>query len=143
MPFSDTSSEIEIDPRIALFNIFHASVDIDPQFSPAMFVFISLCTDIRCPALSDSNKQFAECGSTPIKNADELQSIGYSIVIFPGGLIRAFTHMALEYFDSLKKHGSNEPFYSRMLDFKELNELLGTDEIIDIGKKYDPSSLNK
>ena len=91
----------------------------------------------------DSNKQFAECGSTPIKNADELQSIGYSIVIFPGGLIRAFTHMALEYFDSLKKHGSNEPFYSRMLDFKELNELLGTDEIIDIGKKYDPSSLNK
>ena len=78
-----------------------------------------------------------EGGSTPIKDASELESIGYSIVIFPGGLIRAFTHMALEYFDSLKKHGSNKPFYSKMLDFNQLNELLGTNEIINIGKKYD------
>ena len=45
--------------------------------------------------------------------------------------------MALEYFDSLKKHGSNKPFYSKMLDFNQLNELLGTNEIINIGKKYD------
>ena len=84
-----------------------------------------------------------EGGSTPLKNASELQSIGYSIVIFPGGLIRAFTHMALEYFHSLKEHGSNEPFYPRMLDFGQLNELLGTNEIMDIGKKYDSSSLKK
>ena len=81
-----------------------------------------------------------EGGSTPLKNANELESIGYSIVIFPGGLIRAFTHMALEYFASLKKHGPNEPFYPRMLDFNQLNELLGTEEIINIGKKYDLSS---
>ena len=84
-----------------------------------------------------------EGGSTPIRDASELQALGYSIVIFPGGLIRAFTYMAIEYFESLKKHGSNKPFYSKMLDFGELNELLGTNDIIEIGKKYDPSSLTK
>ena len=73
------------------------------------------------------------------KIESELQSIGYSIVIFPGGLIRAFTHMATEYFDSLKKNGSNVDFQHRMLDFKELNQVLDTDRIMNIGQNYDAS----
>ena len=80
-----------------------------------------------------------EGGSTPLKSAAELQKLGYSVVIFPGGLIRAFTHMATEYFASLKEHGSNKPFRNRMLDFGQLNSLLGTDKIIAMGSQYDSS----
>ena len=90
---------------------------------------------LKVPLLAN----MVEGGSSPLKSASELEKLGYSIVIFPGGLIRAFTHMATEYFDSLKKNGSNVDFQHRMLDFKELNQVLDTDRIMNIGQNYDAS----
>ena len=87
----------------------------------------------RIPLLAN----MVEGGATPLKTANELEKMGYAIVIFPGGLIRAFTHMATEYFASLKKHGSNEPFRNRMLDFGQLNTLLDTATIMEMGAQYD------
>ncbi len=78
-----------------------------------------------------------EGGKTPLRSADELQSAGYSIVIFPGGLVRALAHCAAAYFDNLKSNGTTENFRDRMLDFDQLNELLGTEEILDNAKSYD------
>ena len=78
-----------------------------------------------------------EGGFTPLKSANELEKLGYKIVIFPGGLIRAFTFMAREYFASLKANGTNDPFRNRMLDFAELNKILETDKIIKMGSEYD------
>ena len=37
---------------------------------------------------------------------------------------------------SLAAHGTNEPFRNRMLDFDELNALIGTPEMIALGKRY-------
>jgi len=77
-----------------------------------------------------------EGGKTPPLSAAELEAIGFALVIFPGGIVRAFGHLASEYYASLAKHGSSEPFRNRMLDFAGLNELIGTPELLALGKRY-------
>jgi 2-methylisocitrate lyase-like PEP mutase family enzyme len=78
-----------------------------------------------------------EGGKTPTLTAAELEDMGFALVIFPGGIVRALAHMASEYYASLAAHGTSEPFRSRMLDFRGLNELIGTPELLAIGKQYD------
>ena len=78
-----------------------------------------------------------EGGKTPMHSAGELQALGYSIVIFPGGLVRALAHAADAYFESLAANGSTTPYLDRMLDFGEFNALLGTQDILDNTKQYD------
>lgn len=77
-----------------------------------------------------------EGGKTPPLSAAELEAIGFALVIFPGGIVRAFGHLAGEYYASLAKHGSSEPFRGRMLDFAGLNDLIGTPELLALGKRY-------
>jgi 2-methylisocitrate lyase-like PEP mutase family enzyme len=69
-----------------------------------------------------------EGGKTPMLTAAELEVLGFALVIFPGGIVRALAHMASEYYASLAAHGTSEPFRSRMLDFTGLNDLIGTPE---------------
>jgi len=78
-----------------------------------------------------------EGGKTPAMTAGELQDIGYRIVIFPGGLVRAQAHTARAYFDSLLQHGTNQPFAGRMVDFAGINEIIGTDDLLELGRRYD------
>ena len=78
-----------------------------------------------------------EGGKTPLMSTRDLQEIGYSLVIFPGGYVRALAKLATRYFDSLKKNGTTEPFLEEMLNFNELQNLLGTDEILSKGKAYE------
>jgi len=78
-----------------------------------------------------------EGGKTPPLSAAELQAIGFALVIFPGGIVRALGQMATDYYASLAAHGTTEPFRSRMLDFDGLNRLIGTPEMIALGKQYE------
>jgi 2-methylisocitrate lyase-like PEP mutase family enzyme len=78
-----------------------------------------------------------EGGKTPTLPAHELEAIGFSIVIFPGAIVRAFGYMASEFYGSLAAHGSNEPYRNRMLDFKGINELVGTSDMIALGQRYE------
>ncbi|MEM7568037.1 MAG: isocitrate lyase/phosphoenolpyruvate mutase family protein, partial [Pseudomonadota bacterium] len=68
-----------------------------------------------------------EGGETPITEARDLQALGYSLVIFPGGIVRALAHTAEAYYASLRANGSNAPFAERMFDFAGLNARIGTD----------------
>jgi len=96
--------------------------------------------------LAQISKQFAarvpllanmvEGGATPIATAEQLQQVGFSIVIFPGGIVRALARTAGEYYQSLAAHGSNDPFRDRMYDFGGLNEVLGTPQMLERGKSY-------
>jgi hypothetical protein len=44
---------------------------------------------------------------------------------------------ARAYYASLAQHRSNLPFRERMLDFTQLNEALGTAEMLALGQKYE------
>jgi 2-methylisocitrate lyase-like PEP mutase family enzyme len=78
-----------------------------------------------------------EGGKTPPLPAAELESMGFALVIFPGGIVRALGRMASEYYASLAARGTSEPFRSRMLDFTSINELIGTPEMLALGKRYE------
>ncbi len=78
-----------------------------------------------------------EGGKTPALSADELQALGYSLVIFPGGTVRRVIHALTDYYASLAKHGSNAPMRERMLQFDELQDVVGTAELLALGERYD------
>jgi 2-methylisocitrate lyase-like PEP mutase family enzyme len=77
-----------------------------------------------------------EGGKTPPLSAAELEAIGFALVIFPGGIVRALGRMAAEYYGSLAAHGTTEPFRGRMLDFDGLNAVIGTPEMLALGERY-------
>lgn len=81
-----------------------------------------------------------EGGATPISSAAALQDMGFDIVIFPGGIVRALARTANEYYRSLIEAGSNIPFSDRMYDFDGLNNAIGTPEMLALGKRYDGTS---
>ncbi len=78
-----------------------------------------------------------EGGQTPLASAAELGALGFRLVIFPGGIVRALARTAQEYYGSLHAHGSNAPFAGRMFDFDALNGLIGTPELLDHGRRYE------
>jgi 2-methylisocitrate lyase-like PEP mutase family enzyme len=87
----------------------------------------------RAPLLAN----MVEGGTTPARSAADLETAGFSIVIFPGGIVRALARTARDYYASLAAHGSNGPFADRMFDFAGLNEVIGTEAMLTVGKRYD------
>lgn len=86
-----------------------------------------------CPLMAN----MVEGGMTPVTPASELEEIGYRLVIFPGGTVRALSFLLRDYFASLRTHGTTQPWRDRMLGFDELNELIGTPELLALGKRYE------
>ena len=78
-----------------------------------------------------------EGGKTPVQSADELQSRGFRIAIFPGGTARAVAHTLQRYYASLQANKTTAPWRERMLDFDGLNGLIGTPELIALGRDYE------
>ncbi len=87
----------------------------------------------RIPLLAN----MVEGGKTPVLPVGELQKIGYSIAIFPGGTCRAIAFGLQHYFGTLKREGGTASLRAQMLDFDGLNRTIGTPELLQLGKKYD------
>ena len=87
----------------------------------------------RIPLLAN----MVEGGKTPVQSAAELQARGFSIAIFPGGTARAVAHALQVYYASLRQHQTTLPWTDRMLDFDGLNAVIGTDELLAAGRRYD------
>jgi 2-methylisocitrate lyase-like PEP mutase family enzyme len=86
----------------------------------------------RVPLLAN----MVEGGQTPLQSAADLGARGFRLVIFPGGTARAVAHALQAYYASLQAHGSSAPMRERMLDFDGLNALIGTPELLALGKRY-------
>jgi 2-methylisocitrate lyase-like PEP mutase family enzyme len=89
----------------------------------------------RVPLLAN----MVEGGKTPLQPAADLQALGFSIAIFPGGLARALAFAAREYFAALRRDGSTAAQRGRMLDFAGLNAVIGTPAMLELGKRYEGS----
>ena len=88
---------------------------------------------INIPLLAN----MVEGGKTPVKTSNDLKKLGFNIVIFPGGAVRAATFQLQEYYAGLLKNGSNSEFSKKMHNFDSLNAVIGTPELLKIGKKYE------
>ena len=86
----------------------------------------------RAPLMAN----MVEGGATPIRSAADLEALGFDLVIFPGGIVRALARTAEEYYASLRTHGTNAPFADRMDDFAALNGRIGTTEMLATGARY-------
>jgi 2-methylisocitrate lyase-like PEP mutase family enzyme len=86
-----------------------------------------------------------EGGKTPALSAADLEAMGFSLVIFPGAIVRVLARVANEFYGSLAAHGSSEPFRDRMYDFDALNDVIGTPKLIALGKEYEaaPAPIDK
>lgn len=86
----------------------------------------------RIPLLAN----MVEGGKTPLLNAKGLEAHGFRLVIFPGGIVRAMALTARDYYHNLINTGSNDAFSERMYDFSGLNQVIGTQSMLDAGRHY-------
>jgi 2-methylisocitrate lyase-like PEP mutase family enzyme len=86
----------------------------------------------RIPLLAN----MVEGGKTPIQSTDDLAEIGYKIVIFPGGAVRAIAHHLTDYFGQLLANGNNTKFSKKMYNFNGLNDIIETNDLLNLGIKY-------
>lgn len=87
----------------------------------------------RAPLLAN----MVEGGKTPVLPAADLEAIGFRIVIFPGGTVRALSFALRDYLASLHTNGTTTPYLDRMLSFQALNDVIGTPEMLALGKQYE------
>lgn len=91
----------------------------------------------RVPLLAN----MVEGGKTPVSSADDLGKIGFKFVIFPGAMMRMVAKAGQDYLAALKRDGSTAAVRERMFDFNGLNDLLGTADLLEEGKRYDAATL--
>ncbi|MGH2842679.1 MAG: isocitrate lyase/PEP mutase family protein, partial [Solirubrobacteraceae bacterium] len=67
----------------------------------------------------------SETGRTPPLTADQLEQIGYSMVIFPSTQTWLFARSYQQLLDEIKLTGTTMALRDRMMPFDDVNELLG------------------
>ena len=78
---------------------------------------------VQGPSLAN----MSETGRSPALTADELQELGYRIVIFPSTQTWLFARAYQELLDELLETGTSMGLRERMMPFDEVNGLLGID----------------
>ena len=89
----------------------------------------------RIPLLAN----MVEGGNTPILDAGQLTALGYRLVITPGALVRALIPQLEALLALLKSTGSTRSFSDRMTDLKGVNDRIGLADLMDQGRRFDPS----
>ena len=103
-----------------------------PQDS-AQLALVGRTGEGRIPLMAN----MVEGGRTPVLSASELEALGFALVIFPGGIVRALARAAQDFYATLARDGQSNAFRERMFDFEGLNGLLGTADILARGKRYE------
>lgn len=86
----------------------------------------------RVPLLAN----MVEGGKTPLLSIAELDSLGFRLAIHPGAMVRVVGHAATSYLATLKADGTTRGMLDRMFDFRQLNDVIGTDAMLRHGDRY-------
>jgi 2-methylisocitrate lyase-like PEP mutase family enzyme len=78
-----------------------------------------------------------EGGKTPLADRTSLETMGYSLVIYPGAIARALTHSMQRFYAALLRDGTTAALAGQMLDFDALNAVIGTPELLEAGRRYE------
>jgi len=87
----------------------------------------------RVPLLAN----MVEGGMTPVHSASDLGKIGFSVVIFPGAAARAIAHALGRFYGQLQQNGSTAGSADAMLNFDQLNDLIGTPSLLEQAARYE------
>jgi 2-methylisocitrate lyase-like PEP mutase family enzyme len=106
---------------------------VEAPRNEAQLLAVSQKLGDRLPLMAN----MVEGGQTPILDKKKLQALGYSLVIFPGGIVRAVAKAAKDFYEALARDGTTEAFRKEMFDFDALNEIIGTRQMLELGQSYE------
>lgn len=86
----------------------------------------------RVPLLAN----MVEGGKTPLLTIGELAALGFRVAIHPGAMVRVVGRAAGDYLATLRADGTTRGMLDRMLDFGQLNDVIGTAEMLRDGDRY-------
>lgn len=87
---------------------------------------------MKVPVLAN----MVEGGRTPLLKNDELEKLGYSIVIYPTASTYMTAKVITRLMEYLKETGTTESLMGEMLTFQEFNDLIGMPYISEVESKY-------
>jgi len=79
---------------------------------------------------------WAESGKTPLLTLNEIQTLGYKLVIFPVSMLFAATYAMLSLLDVLKQGQTPTPFAEHMVTFSQFTDQIGLPEIQALERRY-------
>jgi carboxyvinyl-carboxyphosphonate phosphorylmutase len=88
--------------------------------------------EIKAPTLAN----MVEGGRTPLLTKEELEKLGFNLVIWPTASTYVTAYMMIELMKELKEKGTTEGFMDKMISFEDFNKLIGLNEYNDMGKKF-------
>jgi 2-methylisocitrate lyase-like PEP mutase family enzyme len=78
-----------------------------------------------------------EGGRTPMTPVKDLEAMGFNLVVFSAGVVRAMAKTARSFYDTLMQDGTSDRLRDSMYTFDELAEIVGTTDLLEAGKRYD------
>jgi 2-methylisocitrate lyase-like PEP mutase family enzyme len=78
-----------------------------------------------------------EGGTSPVISCETLQQLAFKIVLYPVALLHAFVPAAQRVLNEIHNNGDTNRLRQDMIDLADMNALLGADELIAEGEKYD------
>ena len=88
--------------------------------------------EVAAPCLANNIEQ----GKTPMLPIEQLQEIGYSVVVFPVAASYAVAKAVMDLMTELKKNGTTNGFLERMVTFEDFNNFLGLNELRSLEKSF-------
>ncbi|MEE2750930.1 MAG: isocitrate lyase/PEP mutase family protein [Myxococcota bacterium] len=79
-----------------------------------------------------------EGGKTPLFANQALEEMGYRIALWPNSLVRYFAFAGATLLSHLRNQGTTEALLDQMVDFPELNEMLGIREFANLEARFVP-----
>ena len=84
-----------------------------------------------------------EGGQTPLVGNQALEEMGYRIALWPNSLVRHFAFAGATLLDRLRTQGTTESLLAEMVDFPDLNEMLGIREFAQLEARFLPEISNQ
>ena len=91
-----------------------------------------IASSFNVPVLAN----MVEGGRTPLLSNDELEEIGYNLVIYPTASTYITAAAVLDLMRELKTKGTTKHLMEKMVSFEDFNSLIGLDTIKKIEKQY-------
>ncbi len=123
MARTDALATHGLEEAIERGNLYHeAGADlIFVEAPPTKEVMQRITEGVKAPTLANN----LEGGRSPLLPAEELEKIGYSVVVFPVAATYAVAKAVKDLMASIQAHGTSAEFLDQMITFKDFNELIG------------------
>lgn len=90
------------------------------------------CEEIDAPVMAN----MVEYGKTPMKTADELESLGFDLVIFPNSLLRSAMVRMVETAEHIRESGTTGDILEDIASFDLRNKLTDYERVKDLEDRY-------